>query len=131
MTLDSLRRAVVGAGAAGVAAPSASAIQCRLPAWELPALADRLAPLGARCQFLAAADTRATGDEFTLAYMFAPPQLSPSVTVLVAVPAAVARFASLATRSFAASRFEREIHDLFGLVPEGHPDLRRLALHQY
>ncbi len=43
----------------------------------------------------------------------------------------MARFASLATRSFAASRFEREIHDLFGLVPEGHPDLRRLALHQY
>src|SRR5437870_1691992 len=131
MTLDSLRRAVVGAGAAGVAAPSASAIQCRLPAWELPALADRLAPLGARCQFLAAADTRATGDEFTLAYMFAPPQLSPSVTVLVAVPTATASFASLATRSFAASRFEREIHDLFGLVPQGHPDLRRLALHQY
>jgi hypothetical protein len=26
---------------------------------------------------------------------------------------------------------EREIHDLFGLVPEGHPDLRRLALHQF
>jgi Ni,Fe-hydrogenase III large subunit/Ni,Fe-hydrogenase III component G len=131
MTLDSLRRAVVGAGAAGIAASSASAIQCRLPAWEIPALADRLAPLGARCQFLAAADTRATGDAFTLAYVFAPPHLAPSVTVLVAVPAAVARFASLATRSFAASRFEREIHDLFGLVPEGHPDLRRLALHQY
>jgi Ni,Fe-hydrogenase III large subunit/Ni,Fe-hydrogenase III component G len=130
-TVESLRRAALGAGAATLGASSASAIQCRVPAWEVPALADRLRPLGARCQFLAAADTRAAGDDFTLAYVFAPPQLTPSVTVLVSVPAATARFASLATRSFAASRFEREIHDLFGLVPEGHPDLRRLALHQY
>jgi len=131
ITMDALRRSVVGAGAASVATSSTGAVQCRLPAWEIPALADRLATLGARCEFLAAADTRATGGDFTLVYVFAPPQQAPSVTVLVSVPAAVARFASLATRSFAASRFEREIHDLFGLVPEGHPDLRRLALHQY
>jgi len=26
--------------------------------------------------------------------------------------------------------YEREIHDLFGLVPIGHPDLRRLVLHE-
>jgi len=131
VTIDSLRRSVVEAGAASVATSTTGGLQCRLPAWEIPALADRLAPLGVRCQFLAAADTRGTGGDFTLVYVFAPPQLTRSVTVLVAVPAAAARFASLATRSFAASRFEREIHDLFGLVPEGHPDLRRLALHQY
>src|SRR5436309_13202099 len=130
-TVEQLRRAALEAGAAGVAESSPSAIRCRVPASEVPALADRLAALGARCQFLAAADTRVTGGDFTLAYVFASAQLTPSVTVLVAVPAAAARFASLATRSFAASRFEREIHDLFGLVPEGHPDLRRLALHQY
>ena len=131
ITLDELRRSVHAIGATSVATSSMGGIQCRLPAWEIPALADRLAPLGARCQFLGAADTRAGGGDFTLVYVFAPPQLSPSVTVLVAVPASVARFPSLATRSFAASRFEREIHDLFGLVPEGHPDLRRLVLHQY
>ena len=34
-------------------------------------------------------------------------------------------------QSFAASLFEREVHDLFGIVPDGHPDLRRLALHQF
>src|SRR5262249_2118876 len=130
MTVDSLRRCVVGTSAASVTTPTTGVIQCRLPAWEIPALADGLAPLGVRCQFLAVADTRAAGGDFTLVYVFAPPQLAPSVTVLVAVAAPVARFASLATRSFAASRFEREIHDLFGLVPEGHPDLRRLALHQ-
>jgi Ni,Fe-hydrogenase III large subunit/Ni,Fe-hydrogenase III component G len=131
LTVEALRRSVVAAGAASLAASPTGSLTCRLPPWEVPALADRLATLGARCQFLAAADTRAAGDDFTLVYVFAPPQLAPSVTVLVTVSSAVARFASLATRSFAASRFEREIHDLFGLVPEGHPDLRRLALHQY
>ena len=131
IALDSLRHAVIEAGATGVASSSTNAIECRLPREEIPALADRLAALGVSCQFLAAADTRATSGDFTLSYVFAPTRLSPAVTVLVAVPAAAASFPSLATRSFAASRFEREIHDLFGLVPHGHPDLRRLALHQY
>ena len=38
---------------------------------------------------------------------------------------------SLAEISFPASRFEREVHDLFGIVPVGHPFLRRLVLHQH
>src|SRR5205823_11494933 len=93
--------------------------------------ADRPAPLGAVCQFLAAADTRDRSGDFTLACAFAPPALRPRALALVSVDAADARFPSLATRSFAASRFEREIRDLFGLTPRGHPDPRRLALHQF
>ncbi len=38
---------------------------------------------------------------------------------------------SLGRLSFPASRFEREIHDLFGIVPIGHPFLRPLVLHQH
>ena len=30
----------------------------------------------------------------------------------------------------AAAWYEREIHDMFGLVPDGHPDLRPLVLHE-
>ena len=63
--------------------------------------------------------------------MFAPPGGRPAATVLASVPADAPRFPSLATRSFAASRFEREIQDLLGLEPVGHPDPRRLALHQF
>ncbi len=38
---------------------------------------------------------------------------------------------SLGHLSFPASRFEREMHDLFGIVPDGHPFLRPLVLHQH
>jgi Ni,Fe-hydrogenase III large subunit/Ni,Fe-hydrogenase III component G len=36
---------------------------------------------------------------------------------------------SLARLSFPAGRFEREMHDLYGIVPEGHPLPRRLVRH--
>ncbi len=128
---DALTRALDESGATGVTARGADALECRVAVGEIPALADRLAALGATCQFLAAADTRASSGAFTLVYVFAPATLSPRAAVLVSVAPDDARFPSLATRSFAASRFEREIHDLLGLVPVGHPDLRRLALHQF
>lgn len=38
---------------------------------------------------------------------------------------------SLAHLSFPASRFEREMRDLFGIEPIGHPQPRRLVLHQH
>ena len=38
---------------------------------------------------------------------------------------------SLASLSFPASRFEREMRDLFGIEPVGHPLARRLVLHQH
>jgi Ni,Fe-hydrogenase III large subunit len=130
--LDALARAARGGGATEVVVDAAGgAVDCRLPAWEVPAFADRLAGLGLEPQWVAAADTRGTGGGFTLAYLFAPPTHRPALTARVSVAPERAAFASLATRSFAASRFEREIQDLFGLVPVGHPDPRRLALHQF
>ena len=38
-------------------------------------------------------------------------------------------FPSITNNIPAAHWYEREIHDMFGLVPEGHPDLRRLVFH--
>src|SRR5204862_530730 len=121
--------AVGDGGTAAFAIDSAAgALECRLRADALVAFADRLAGVGLEVQWIAAADTRATSRHFTLVYHFAPPSHRPAVTASVDVDDA---FPSLATRSFAASRFEREIQDLFGLVASGHPDPRRLALHQF
>jgi Ni,Fe-hydrogenase III large subunit/NADH:ubiquinone oxidoreductase subunit C len=109
---------------------AAARVACVLPGSEIPLAADRLGRLGLEPQLIAAADTRAATGAFTLRYLFAPPTHRPALEARVAVGER-GEFASLATRSFAASRFEREIHDLFGLTPVGHPDPRRLALHQF
>jgi Ni,Fe-hydrogenase III large subunit/Ni,Fe-hydrogenase III component G len=127
--LDVVTCVVREAGAEAVNTDTArGAIDCRLAMSMLVPFADRLAALGLKTQWIAAADTRGTTGSFTLAYHFAPPVHRPAVTALVGVDTT---FPSLATRSFAASRFEREVQDLFGLVAAGHPDPRRLALHQF
>jgi Ni,Fe-hydrogenase III large subunit/Ni,Fe-hydrogenase III component G len=40
-----------------------------------------------------------------------------------------ANFTSLAKDIYSASLFEREIKEMFGILPQGNPDLRRLKLH--
>jgi Ni,Fe-hydrogenase III large subunit/Ni,Fe-hydrogenase III component G len=132
LTLASLARAVRDADATEVAEDAGLArVDCRLLPAQVPALADRLGRLGLEPQLVVAADTRAASGDFTIRYAFAPPTHRPLVTARVSLGAGQSSFASLATRSFAASRFEREIQDLFGLSPVGHPDARRLALHQF
>jgi Ni,Fe-hydrogenase III large subunit/NADH:ubiquinone oxidoreductase subunit C len=128
-TIDAVGCAVHEGGATAVTIDAAAGtVECRTPAHALLAFAGRLAGVGLEVQWIAAADTRASRGQMTLAYHFAPPVHRPAVTAHVDVDDA---FPSLATRSFAASRFEREIQDLFGLVATGHPDPRRLALHQF
>ena len=39
-------------------------------------------------------------------------------------------YQSLTTLLPAAAWYERELHDMFGFIPEGHPDLRPLVLHE-
>lgn len=128
---DALQRALAGAGVLDLSRGGDGALRGRLAADRLPALADQLAPLGVGLQMMAGTDTRDASSDFTLTYVFAPPGGRPAAVILVALSESAPRFPSLATRSFAASRFEREIQDLFGLVAVGHPDPRRLALHQF
>ena len=122
---------LVAAGADDATVGADGAVRCRLPRWEVPALADRLRGLGLSLELLAGTDTRPERGDFTLTYVFAAAAPRHPVIVLVSVPADAPHFPSLATRSFPASRFEREVQDLLGLVPTGHPEPRRLALHQF
>jgi Ni,Fe-hydrogenase III large subunit/Ni,Fe-hydrogenase III component G len=85
----------------------------------------------ARPELIVAEDTRSASGDFALRYIFALDHADPLIIATISVPAENPVFPSLATRWYLASRFEREIHDLFGLVPAGHPDLRRLPLHQF
>lgn len=99
---------------------------------HIPALADFLHDrFNARPELILAEDTRQERGSFSLRYIFEVEGSDVFVVVTTEVPAGDRTFPSLATRSYLASRFEREIHDLFGLVPVDHPDLRRLPRHQF
>jgi Ni,Fe-hydrogenase III large subunit/Ni,Fe-hydrogenase III component G len=85
----------------------------------------------ARPELIIAEDTRAETGGFTLRYIFEQPGCDVFIIVSSPLDKNQRMFASLATRWHLASLFEREIHDLFGLIPSDHPDLRRLPLHQF
>ncbi|HEX9639627.1 MAG TPA: NADH-quinone oxidoreductase subunit C, partial [Acidobacteriota bacterium] len=95
-------------------------------------LHERVQGAGYALELLLALDRRAELEVFELVYLYQEARGPGVVEITVALPAQPRpSFPSLATRCFPASRFEREIHDLFGLLPLGHPDLRRLVLHQF
>ena len=71
---------------------------------------------------MAATDRRADRGTFEVHYLFAPERENWFLHATAAVPAEAPTIASLATFHYPASRFEREIYDLFGIVAEGHPD---------
>ncbi|HWS58214.1 MAG TPA: NADH-quinone oxidoreductase subunit C, partial [Actinotalea sp.] len=93
-----------------------------------PAVAELLAA-GRRLALVAAHDDAPGG--FHVVYAFAGPLDDTRTELVVPVPRADARVPSLATLSFSAGRFERAMHDQFGIEPEGHPRPRRLVLHDH
>ena len=107
-------------------------MHCTVRPAAVPALAAHLRfGFGAELTFMAASDRRADSGEFEITYLFAPERGNWFVHATAAVPEADPRIVSLATFHYPASRFEREIYDLFGIVAEGHPDPRPLVRHAF
>ncbi len=99
-----------------------------LPADELVAATGALLGQGFRLALVAAADGPGP---LRVAYLFTAGPPDRRVELVVPVDRRRPQIPTLSEISFPASRFEREIHDLFGIVPVGHPFLRRLVLHQH
>jgi len=132
--LNDLRQQLLGASLnlSGLEVRTERELRVNVPPEKLTGFADYLQDaVHARPELIVAEDTRLKRGGFTLRYIFELDGASEFVIASVNVPAENPVFPSLATRWYLASRFEREIHDLFGLVPSGHPDLRRLPLHQF
>lgn len=70
-------------------------------------------------------------DRFVLRYIFAHDGKSMLTVVESVVPESDPTYPSVSSMLPAASWAEREAHDLFGIVPLGHPDLRPLVLHEH
>jgi Ni,Fe-hydrogenase III large subunit/Ni,Fe-hydrogenase III component G len=95
------------------------------------ALADRAEELlaeGFRLGLVAAHDD---GDRLRIVYLFLAGSPDRRIELECVVPAADPALRSLAYLSFPASRFEREMADLFGLRLVGHPRPRRLVRHAH
>lgn len=92
---------------------------------RLPVVAGQLLDDGWRLALVAAHDDP---DQLRVVYCFLRP-VGHRVELTVDVPRSDVWIPTLAHASFPAGRFEREVHDLFGIRPQGHPLPQRLATH--
>lgn len=99
-----------------------------VPLESLPALADRLGAEAALAS-LFATDERAWNGTFRVHHLWSLPGAAAFLRLHAPIDPARPAFPSIAARHPGANWFEREIQDYFGLVPQGHPNPRRVALH--
>uniref|UniRef100_UPI00061A923F hydrogenase large subunit n=1 Tax=Mycobacterium sp. UM_Kg1 TaxID=1545691 RepID=UPI00061A923F len=71
------------------------------------------------------------GDTLRVVYLFLAGRPDRRTELTLTVPATDPVIPSLARLSFQAGRFEREILDLYGITPLGHPQPRRLVRHAH
>lgn len=95
---------------------------------ELPARAGALLGAGFRLALVAGHDD---GRALRVVYVFCAGCPDRRVELQVRLDPDRPAVPSLAALSFPASRFERELADLFGIEPVGHPFLRPLVRHQH
>lgn len=112
--------------------PRANEVHCQVDAGRVLDLA-RVATtgLGLDLILMAADDGRQRSGAFFVHYLFAHRRENWFLHASTAVDAAQPAVASLAPLSYPASRFEREIRDLFGIVPLDHPDPAPLVKHGF
>ncbi len=70
-------------------------------------------------------------DRFRIVYVFIAPGPDRRVELVLPTDREAPSIPSLAGLSFPAGRFEREMRDLYGITPIGHPLPRRLVRHQH
>ncbi len=95
---------------------------------ELPDAAATLLGDGFRLALVAAHDD---GDRLRVVYLFLAGRPDRRTELTLTVPATDPAVPSLARLSFPAGRFEREMLDLYGITPVGHPQPRRLVRHAH
>jgi Ni,Fe-hydrogenase III large subunit/Ni,Fe-hydrogenase III component G len=78
-----------------------------------------------------AADLRPMEARFRIYYLFSLPERGAWLMLAIDLPDGDRLYPSITPRIHAAKWYEREIRDLFGLIAEGHPDLRRLVRHEH
>src|SRR6266545_7027349 len=103
-------------------------LHCRLARADAPALAEFLRrDFNAELILMVANDRRADKGVFEIHYLFAQSRENWFLHATKDLTPEQPAITSLATFYYPASRFEREIKDLFGIPAAGHPDPRPLV----
>lgn len=84
-----------------------------------------------RLALLFAVDCRPLAEKYEIQYLFAFGSDHPWVLLTIELAGQDRLFTSITPSVHAAQWYEREIRDLYGLIPQGHPDLRRLVRHEH
>ena len=85
--------------------------------------------LGGRLMSLFGSDEREAAGRFLVHHVWSLPALRTFLHVTAPVDPAAPLYPSIAAAHPVANWFEREVMDFFGLVPDGHPNPVRVALH--
>jgi Ni,Fe-hydrogenase III large subunit/Ni,Fe-hydrogenase III component G len=97
---------------------------------SISTLADRVVSnLSGRLMSLFATDDRDVASKFFVHYVWSLPGQRAFLRIVTPVDPGQPSFQSIAAKHPAANWFEREVMDFFGLIPEGHPNPMRVALH--
>ena len=112
--------------------PSGDLAQYRVDKLRLPELTRFLhEKMQGRLALLFAVDSRPLAETYEIQYLFALSSGQPWILLTLELTGQDRLFTSITPSVHAAQWYEREIRDLFGLIPQGHPDLRRLVRHEH
>ena len=112
--------------------PRANELHCGVSSRDVARLADvALRELGTQLILMAADDRRRQAEAFFVHYLFAHHADNWFLHLSVRLDGSQPALGSLAQWCYPASRFEREIRDLFGVALAGHPDPAPLVKHGF
>ena len=115
-----------------VRVPRENEVHCQVLPRDVTAAATiALRELGADLILMAADDRRSVSGTFFAHYLFAHRAQNQFLHISTRLDAARPELASLASLCYPASRFEREIRDLFGIAVPAHPDPDPLVKHGF
>jgi Ni,Fe-hydrogenase III large subunit/Ni,Fe-hydrogenase III component G len=83
-----------------------------------------------RLAHLFGSDDRVTAHTLGVHAVIAVPTSHEWIVLSVALPEDKPSYPSITRELMSSYWYERYMHDMFGIIPEGHPDLRRLVLHE-
>lgn len=79
---------------------------------------------------IVATDDRKTSGAFSIRYFFSDDELHQYIALVIKIDVKDLSFPSITPRVHEASWYEREIQDMFGLEPLGHPNPKRIIMHE-